>query len=276
MAERMRSWVQAVEMGFLRRVAGVSLKDRVRSSAIQEGLGVEPLLLCVERSQLRWFGHLMRMPPGRLPREVFLARPTGRRPRGRPRTRWMDYISSLAWERLGIPGSELADVAGERDVWGLLLKLVPRDPILDKRLTMDGWMDDSILISGDFNIHIGNATDCFANQFTNTLSAFGLTQHITEPTYNQGHTLDLVISKGIDVTPKCIIDVGFSDHFCIFLNVVLLTKYVPGLKLVKRRAICAETSDRFIARYRNSVRGSSSQCGFNLSSLSLCDNLVNN
>ena len=38
----------------------------------------------------------MRMPPGRLPREVFLARPTGRRPRGRPRTRWRDYICSLA------------------------------------------------------------------------------------------------------------------------------------------------------------------------------------
>ncbi|TDG96516.1 hypothetical protein EPR50_G00229570 [Perca flavescens] len=40
-------------MGFLRRVAGVSLRDRVRSSVIREELGVEPLLLCVERSQLR-------------------------------------------------------------------------------------------------------------------------------------------------------------------------------------------------------------------------------
>ena len=73
MTERTRSRVQAAEMGFLRRVAGVSLRDRVRSSVIREGLGVEPLLLCVERSQLRWFRHLVRMPPGRLPREVFQA-----------------------------------------------------------------------------------------------------------------------------------------------------------------------------------------------------------
>ncbi|KAJ7999278.1 hypothetical protein DPEC_G00213770 [Dallia pectoralis] len=73
-------------MGFLRKVAGLSLRDRVRSSVIREELGVEPLFLCVERSQLRWFGHLVRMPPGRLPREVFQARPAGRRPRGRPRT----------------------------------------------------------------------------------------------------------------------------------------------------------------------------------------------
>ena len=35
--------VCVAEMGFLLRVAG--LRDRVRSSAIREGLGVEPLLL---------------------------------------------------------------------------------------------------------------------------------------------------------------------------------------------------------------------------------------
>ena len=79
MPERTRLQAQAAEMVFFRRVAGFSLRDKVRSSAIWEGLGVEPLLLCVERSQLRWFRHLMRMPPGRLPREVFLARPTGRK-----------------------------------------------------------------------------------------------------------------------------------------------------------------------------------------------------
>ena len=47
MTERMRSQVQAAKMSFL-MMGGVSLRDRVRSSAIQEGLGVEPLLLCVE------------------------------------------------------------------------------------------------------------------------------------------------------------------------------------------------------------------------------------
>ncbi|KAI3359537.1 hypothetical protein L3Q82_013940, partial [Scortum barcoo] len=77
---------------------GAPLEIGVRSSVIREELGVEPLLLRIERSQLRWLGHLFRMPPGRLPREVFQACPTGRRPRGRPRTRWRDYVSRLAWE----------------------------------------------------------------------------------------------------------------------------------------------------------------------------------
>ncbi|PWA23723.1 hypothetical protein CCH79_00006096 [Gambusia affinis] len=96
MTERTRSRIQAAEMGFLRRVAGLSLRERVRSSVIREGLRVEPLLLHVERGQLRWLGHLVRMPHGRLPGEVFRARPTGRRPRGRPRTRWRDDVSRLA------------------------------------------------------------------------------------------------------------------------------------------------------------------------------------
>ncbi|KAI3366490.1 hypothetical protein L3Q82_000624 [Scortum barcoo] len=101
-------------MSFLRRVAGRSLRDRVRSSVTREELGVEPLLLRIERSQLRWLGHLFGMPPGRLPREVFQACPTGRRPRGRPRTRWRNYVSRLAWERLGVPPEELEEVSGER------------------------------------------------------------------------------------------------------------------------------------------------------------------
>ncbi|KAK3510565.1 hypothetical protein QTP70_010565 [Hemibagrus guttatus] len=86
MTERVRSRIQAAEMSFLRRVAGHSLRDKVRSSVTWEELGVEPLLLHIERGQLRWLGHLFRMPPGRLPGEVFWACPTGKRPWGRPRT----------------------------------------------------------------------------------------------------------------------------------------------------------------------------------------------
>ncbi len=69
MTERMRLRIQAAKMSFLRRVAGLSLRDR--SLDIRRELEVEPLLLCVERSQLGWFEHLIRMPPGRLRVEVF-------------------------------------------------------------------------------------------------------------------------------------------------------------------------------------------------------------
>ncbi|KAK3538079.1 hypothetical protein QTP70_028636 [Hemibagrus guttatus] len=115
MTERVRSRIQAAEMRFLCRVVGRSLRDRVRSSVTREELGVEPLLLHIERGQLRWLGHLFWMPPERLPGEVFRACPTGKRPRGRPRTRWRDYVFRLAWERLGVPLEELEEVSGERE-----------------------------------------------------------------------------------------------------------------------------------------------------------------
>ncbi len=53
MTERKRSWIQAAEMGFLRRVAGISLGDKVRGAVVSEELQAQSLLLCVERSQLR-------------------------------------------------------------------------------------------------------------------------------------------------------------------------------------------------------------------------------
>ncbi|TWW77601.1 hypothetical protein D4764_12G0009910 [Takifugu flavidus] len=59
---------------------------------------------------------------------VFRACPFGRRPPGGPRTRWRDYGSRLAWERLGIPPDELEEVTGEREVWASLLRLLPPRP----------------------------------------------------------------------------------------------------------------------------------------------------
>lgn len=57
---------------------------RMRSSDNQEGLKLEPLLLYIDRSQLRWFRHLSTMASGRHPGGMFQACPT-RRAQGRPR-----------------------------------------------------------------------------------------------------------------------------------------------------------------------------------------------
>ena len=56
---------------------------------------IETLLLRIEQSQLRWFGHVSRMPQERLPKHALLAKANGRRPVGRPRTRWTNYIEDL-------------------------------------------------------------------------------------------------------------------------------------------------------------------------------------
>lgn len=54
-------------MSFLCRVARITLRDMLRCSDIRREIGIELLLLRIQRSHLRCFGHLIRMPPGHLP-----------------------------------------------------------------------------------------------------------------------------------------------------------------------------------------------------------------
>jgi len=112
------------------RVSGMTLRY------IEMKLNVELLLLCTEMSQLRSFGHLLRMPPRRHPVDVFWACPTGKRPRVYPEhTRG---ILSLGW--CENPQDKLEEVTREKDVWVSLLSLLPqRTGLGKKRRIMDGW-----------------------------------------------------------------------------------------------------------------------------------------
>ena len=110
--------------GILRKVYFVTLNDKVNSCENRKTLNAEPLFQ-IETSQLRSLGRVTRMLQGGLARWVLLAKPAGKRPKGRPRTRWCDYISDLAWSRLGVEPAELSEVAENRDVFRELLGLLP-------------------------------------------------------------------------------------------------------------------------------------------------------
>lgn len=94
------------------------LSERMRSRYEQagtvpsEGWRVKQLLLHIERSQLLWQGHSVRMLPGQLPLVLFQANPTGREPWNRPRTHWRDYRSHLVWKRFVIPQQKLESTFG--------------------------------------------------------------------------------------------------------------------------------------------------------------------
>lgn len=60
------------KMSFLHRVAGLSVRNKMRSSVIREEPRVELLLLNIKRLNIR-------LPPGHLPNEVFWPYPTGRK-----------------------------------------------------------------------------------------------------------------------------------------------------------------------------------------------------
>ena len=61
-------------------------------------------------------------------KQALLAKANGRRPVGRPRTKWTNYIEDLGWNRLGLHPSEMMDVMEDREEWQLNLKLLPSQP----------------------------------------------------------------------------------------------------------------------------------------------------
>ena len=68
------------------------------------------------------------MPRERLAEQALLAKANGRRPPGRPRTRWTDYSEDLGWNRLGLRPSEMMEVMEDCEVWRLNIKLLSPQP----------------------------------------------------------------------------------------------------------------------------------------------------
>ena len=91
---------------------------------------------------------------------------------------------------------------------------------------------EDFLLTGDFNIHMDNATDESTKKMTSLLHNFGLKQHVDSPTHSGGHILDLVISKdNTQLVQSVSVAEGISDHHSILidLNIAMQKK-----KVVKR------------------------------------------
>lgn len=51
-----------------------------------------------------------------------------------------------------------------------------------------------------------------------TLKNFGFTQHVEQPTHTQGHTLDFIIIKGLNISRVSVIDVALFYHFSVIFE----------------------------------------------------------
>ena len=80
---------------------------------------------------MRWAGHVVTMEEGKSAfKKILTGKPTGKRPLGRPRSRWEDYIR-MDLEEISINAGNWFDLAQDRDYWRALYEygIEPPDSI---------------------------------------------------------------------------------------------------------------------------------------------------
>ena len=87
-AEQQR--MHTTEMKMLRWIQGKTRKDRIRNEKFRSDAMVKPITTYVAQKRLSWYGHVMRREDTKFAKQVTTMKVGGKRPRGRPRLRWMD------------------------------------------------------------------------------------------------------------------------------------------------------------------------------------------
>ncbi len=83
--------LHAMAMKMLRWMLGLTLHDHIKKDDVRRQLRVR-------EARLRWYGHTMRSDEDSVARSVLRLDPGGRRPRGRPKKRWMDSVlEDMRW-----------------------------------------------------------------------------------------------------------------------------------------------------------------------------------
>ena len=73
--------------------------------------------------RMRWVGHVARMGEEREVYRVLVGKPEGKRPLGRPRSRWVDYIR-MDLREMGCGYMDWIGLAQDRDRWRTLVSAV--------------------------------------------------------------------------------------------------------------------------------------------------------
>ena len=74
----------------------------------------------IKSRRLRWAGHVARMAEGRSAFKILTSKSIGKRPLGRPRSRWEDNIR-MDLEEIGINAGNWVDSAQDRNYWRALV-----------------------------------------------------------------------------------------------------------------------------------------------------------
>jgi hypothetical protein len=81
------------------------------------------IIRMIKSRRMRGAGHVARMGETRNAHRIFVGKPEGKRPLGRPRCRWVDNIK-MDLRGIGWDGRDLIVLAEDRDQWRALVNTV--------------------------------------------------------------------------------------------------------------------------------------------------------
>ncbi|XP_061924343.1 uncharacterized protein LOC133663674 [Entelurus aequoreus] len=115
--------LEAFHIRCLQCILGISWKDRVPHTEILCKTNCTSVEATVTQHQLRWLGHVIRMPEERLPRKVLYGQlHLGHRLAGGPKKRYKDQMKTVM-KKCGLNPTQLEDTAVQRSTWRQLLQL---------------------------------------------------------------------------------------------------------------------------------------------------------
>ncbi len=124
-----------LEMTCLRKIRGISKLNKIRNTTIRKSPEMSQNIIDrIQLKRLRYYGHVMRMNPQRLPYITLNGLVEGNRPRGRPAKRWLDGVKDDI-NRVNLSLPEASRQAKLRATWNEVvqrmasLKLVGVDAI---------------------------------------------------------------------------------------------------------------------------------------------------
>ena len=89
-----RTLFKPCDRRIMRYMAGVSLRDRVRSEEVARRCGMDEVEAVMRERRLRWFGHVRRREEDNPVRRVMDLEVNGRRPPGRPKKTWAGILET--------------------------------------------------------------------------------------------------------------------------------------------------------------------------------------
>ena len=105
----------------LRKLLKIKWQDRVPDTEVLKGAGMQSVHTLLKLVQLRWTGHVTRMPYKRLPKIILYGEQVGKRSHGGQKKRYKDTLKA-SLKDFNIPTESWEHIAQHRTKWRGLIK----------------------------------------------------------------------------------------------------------------------------------------------------------